>query len=127
MDYAIGDAIRSKIEEKGMTFVAFADRFGITSRNLQYFFKRNDITLQQITRASEILEYDFVKEYLNALKKEGKGEWIVEEEPENYQLQQKGITTSISLVANPDNYYKNFPDLLRTLIGEASRLGFTIT
>ncbi|KAA8483730.1 hypothetical protein BDE36_1808 [Arcticibacter tournemirensis] len=126
MDYVIGDAIRRKIEEKGMTFVAFADKFGITDRNLQYFFKRNDISLQQITRASEILDYDFVKEYLAALKEDGKGRWIAEEPAPEYASKQKGITTSFTIVGNQDDYYKNFPDLLRTLISEASKLGFSI-
>lgn len=127
MNYAIGDAIRKKIEEKGMTFVAFAEKFGITDRNLQYFFKRDDISLQQITRASQVLEYDFVKEYLDALKKEGKGGWIFEEDKPEYGKIQSGISTSITIVSNPDNYYKNFPDLLKAFIAEASKLGFSIS
>ena len=123
----IGDSIRKKIEEKGMTFVAFSDKFGITDRNLQYVFKRNDLSMQQITRASEILNYDFVREYLDALMKEGKGNWITQEPQVKYGKLGPGISTSLTIVAHADNYYKNFPDFLRIVLSEAAKLGFKIT
>ncbi len=126
MDYEIGSAIRKKIEEKGMTFVAFSEKFGISDRNLQHFFKKSDISLQQITRASEILDYDFVSEYLKALKKIGKGKWVAEEPPIDYTRNQVGISASLTIVATPDNYYKNFTELLKSMIIEANRLGFSI-
>lgn len=126
MNYKIGDAIRKKIEEKGMTFVSFADKFGISDRNLQYVFKRDDISMQQITRASQILDYDFVNEYLEALKSAGKGHWIAKEPEVDYGLKPAGISTSLTIVGNADNYYKNFPDLLKTLIEETKKHGFIL-
>lgn len=126
MNYVIGEAIRKKIQEKGMTFVSFADRFGITDRNLQHFFKKSDISLQQITRASQILDHDFVTEYFNELKKEGKVQLFVEESQAEYQKAVEGITTSLTLIGQPSDYYNNFSDLLKLIMMEAKKRGFSL-
>ena len=125
MDYVIGDAIRKKIEEKGMTFVAFSDKFGITDRNLQYLFKKSDLTLQQVVRASEILEYDFLTDYLKNKKpryKTNNISPIVEEDREHYK--QNRITTSLQVAGDINTYANNFPDFLKSISTEAEKFGF---
>lgn len=126
MNYVIGEAIRKKIQEKGMTFVSFADRFGITDRNLQHFFKKSDISLQQITRASQILDYDFVKEYFLELKKDGKQLLTLEEPAQEYQTKEEHISTCLTIVGSPVNFYSNFSELLKLIISEAKKKGFTL-
>lgn len=126
MNYAFGEAIRKKIEEKGMTFVAFADRFGVTDRNLQYLFKKKDLSIQQIVRASQILEYDFMSDYLRSLQDDGKLNFKAEEPVQEYAKESKGFTMSFSLSGPQENYYKYFPDLLKIIVTEAKKKGFSI-
>lgn len=127
MDYVIGDAIRKKIEEKGMTFVAFSDKFGVTDRNLQYLFKKSDLTLQQVVRASEILEYDFMTEYLKNKKPKYKSSSIspvLEEERMTYKSEK--ITMSLQLAGDITNYTTNFPDFIKSISREAEKFGFQV-
>nr|WP_199082920.1 hypothetical protein [Pedobacter sp. ASV19] len=127
MDYIIGDAIRKKIEEKGMTFVSFADKFGITDRNLQYLFKKSDLTLQQVVRASEILSFDFVTEYLKNKKSKFDFQNIEHSErPPKTKVKSENVTMSINLSAEITTYAKNFPEFLKNLSMEASKFGFTL-
>jgi hypothetical protein len=127
MDYVIGDAIRKKIEEKGMTFVAFSDKFGVTDRNLQYLFKKSDLTLQQVVRASEILEYDFMTEYLRNKKPKYKSHQsnpVVEEERTTYKSEK--ITMSLQVAGDISNYSTNFPDFIKSISREAEKFGFQV-
>jgi transcriptional regulator with XRE-family HTH domain len=64
MDYLLGEEMRKIILLKGMTFKTFADRLGISDRNLQNFIKRNDFLTEQLKRASKILEHKFIDYYL---------------------------------------------------------------
>lgn len=126
MNYIIGDSIRKKIQEKGITFVAFAEKFGVTDRNLQHVFKKNDLSLQQITRASEILEYDFVSEYFNELKRDGKAKFILTEGEAQTPMQDNSITTSLSIAGSVENYYKKFPLLIEFISEKSKELGFRL-
>ncbi len=128
MIYEIGARIRKKIEEKGINLVFFANEFGMTPRNLQHFFKKTDITLQQAALASKILNYDFLSEYLEHLKDVGKADgWALEEPGVKYKKVKRQVTTTINISADIDVYYENFADLLKEINKTAKALGFDLT
>lgn len=124
MDYVIGEKIRSVILQKGITFRSFADRFGMTDRNLQNFFKRNDISIDQLKRASEILEYNFINDYLANTKG---GEKLLNIDSGN-DAKPKDFTTmifSLTICGLPSHFEK-FPELLSVTKKTAERLGFKL-
>ena len=126
MIYVIGEAIRNKILEKGMTFVAFADKFGLSDRNLQYVFKKEDLPISQILRASELLEYDFLTDYVKAKKPKYLGKNILSENDEKSSVgKQKKISINLT-ISGGINSYDNFPKFLKIIKEEANGLGFEI-
>ncbi|WP_285055190.1 hypothetical protein [Pedobacter ginsengisoli] len=127
MDYVIGDAIRKKVEEKGMTFVSFADKFGITDRNLQYVFKKSDLSIQQVVRASEILEYDFLTEYLMHKKSKFRFQnFIPQQNDRDSRGKSERITMTFNISGAIETYSEKFPELLKNVSMEAKKLGFEI-
>ena len=129
MNYVIGDAIRKKIEEKGITFVSFAEKFGLTDRNLQYVFKKADLPISQIIRASEILDYDFLNDYTAHRKPKYKPAHNVSNSVEDgqgeYNSNNKKISINLTLTAEV-NSYDEFPSLLKKIREDAFEFGFQI-
>jgi predicted transcriptional regulator len=70
MDYLLGEEMRKIIQSRGMTFKTFADRLGMTDRNLQNVFKWNDFSTEQLKRASKILEHKFIDYLANPTRGE---------------------------------------------------------
>ncbi len=130
MDFVIGKEIRKKIEEKGITFVAFADKFGVTDRNLQYLFSKADLPISQIIRASEILDYDFVNDYLKAKKPKYLKEISnnnSKEPVENYIIKNNLIKMNFSIgIAGSMQSFEKFPELLQKTKIHAEELGFIL-
>jgi len=132
MNYVIGDAIRKKIVEKGMTFVSFADKFGVSDRNLQHVFKKNDLPITQIVRASEILEYDFLYDYVKSRNPKYKvHDSDIREDKgsvSNYNVIPDDFTTmTFSLkIAGTETHFDKFPELLHKTRKIAEELGFKL-
>lgn len=126
MEYVIGYAIRKKIEEKGITFVAFADKFGLTDRNLQYMFKKSDLPISQIIRASEILDYDFLSEYTNNRKPKYKRAPFFGQTDIEQRVDSKKISINLTLTAEEKSFLE-FAPLLKKIREEAASFGFQIS
>ena len=122
MDYHLGEEIRKVILQHGMTFKTFADRFGMTDRNLQNFFKRNDFSIDQLKRASEILEHNFINEYLSHVKGGDKLLNIsTESKPKDY------INLSFTVtISGLQSQFEKFPELLKSTRLKAESLGFKV-
>lgn len=127
MNYNLGEEIRKKIVEKGTTFKAFADKFGISDRNLQYVFKKADLPISQIIRASEILDYDFLADYLaNRKPKYNKVENIDSEmnEPKpTYTTKSNKISINLT-IAGDTLAIEKFPMMLKKLREDVKEFGF---
>lgn len=130
MDFVIGREIRKKIEDKGMTFVAFADKFGVTDRNLQYLFSKADLPISQIVRAGEILQYDFVSDYL---KSKNTKYQVTErlsrlDEPEDfYQRKSEGNMPKLTYeFAIPETAYGNIKAFQDDILKVAEKHGMII-
>lgn len=62
----IGNKIKEILLEKGITQTYFADKLGMSRRNLDRFFSKNDISINQLRKASEVLDYDFISEFMDS-------------------------------------------------------------
>lgn len=130
MDFVIGKEIRKKIEEKGITFVAFSDKFGVTDRNLQYLFSKADLPISQIVRASEILDYDFISDYLKAKKPKflkNENQSSLNEDGASHGLNKDLTKINFSMgLAGTSKSFEKFHELLQKTKAIAEDLGFKI-
>lgn len=55
----VGDIIRQKVEEKGITIVWLAKQMSCTRANIYKIFNRKSIDTDTLSRLSAVLEYDF--------------------------------------------------------------------
>jgi hypothetical protein len=62
----IGEAIKQKVKERGMSVVDFAAAINCERTNVYSLFKRTTMNMEQLQVISGVLEHDFVSEvYLN--------------------------------------------------------------
>jgi transcriptional regulator with XRE-family HTH domain len=59
----IGEMIKQKRKENGMTVTAFAKAIHRTRTDAYSIFKRESIDIELLTKISEVLNYDFVAKY----------------------------------------------------------------
>ena len=59
----IGDIIKKKVEEKGMTIMDFADALHCSRNNVYSIFSRKTIDFQLLLKIAEILGWDLLAEY----------------------------------------------------------------
>lgn len=127
MSFTIGEEIRKKIEERGITNVSFAEKMGIGERNLYHFFKKNDIPLDQLVEAGYILDFDFIKHYLqNSPKKEKVLPTYLNEPSVGYQKSEKGIheiSLTVNIFGELSKITQSFPELLAVIDKEARDRG----
>src|SRR5690606_2591383 len=64
MSFSIGEEIKRKVKERGLTNVAFAEKMAMEERNLYHFFKKKEMTIDQLVTASRVLNHDFVNLYI---------------------------------------------------------------
>ena len=59
----IGQEIKEKIKEQGMTVVGFSSRLSCTRANVYKIFEKKSIDTDLLLRISKILDYDFFQLY----------------------------------------------------------------
>ena len=59
----IGQLIRKRVEETGMSKSEFARRVNTTSQNIYGIFKRKSLDTELLTKISSVLKYDFFQHY----------------------------------------------------------------
>jgi hypothetical protein len=67
----IGQEIRKRVKERGMTITHFAKRVGSTPKTIHAAFKRPSIDTMLLKKCSKELEFDFFALYSQDLKIEG--------------------------------------------------------
>jgi transcriptional regulator with XRE-family HTH domain len=55
----IGEEMRIRVKERGMSVVTFAARIGRSPQNVHKLFKQQSIDTQLLRKASEALDYNF--------------------------------------------------------------------
>lgn len=64
MKKSIGEIIREKVKESGMTVVEFADRIGKDRTNVYDMYKRKSFDTMDLEKIGEVLDYDFFEHFL---------------------------------------------------------------
>ncbi len=123
MKFVIGEKIKEKVEERGVTQKAFASAIGMTARNLERFFERSDISINQLVKASEFLNFDFVSLYIENSPHGKNIPQIVKEDSVNYQIKSKDISVQISISGDIETISKNFSSLFNKIKSEAEQRG----
>jgi predicted transcriptional regulator len=62
-DGIMGQIIRPRLKERGMTVAEFSRRISCSSQNVYDIFKRDDINLKQALRIQHLLDFDFINKY----------------------------------------------------------------
>lgn len=127
MDFVIGEKIRQKVEERGVTQKAFANAIGMTSRNLERFFERKDISINQLVKASEFLNFDFVSLFLKN-HSAGRKLPIMVNEPsiDSNHKQIDIISIQLNIKGDVNNISKNLPELIKKVKKEAENVGLLL-
>lgn len=127
MSFTIGEEIKKKIEERGITNVAFAEKMGIGERNLYHFFKKNDIPLDQLIEAGYILDFDFIKLQLqNSPKRDKVLPNYLNEPSVEYKRTEKShheVSLTVNIFGELSKITQSFPELLAIIDKEARDRG----
>ncbi|MFD2741936.1 MULTISPECIES: helix-turn-helix transcriptional regulator [Sphingobacterium] len=123
MKFVIGEKIKEKVEERGVTQKAFASAIGMTPRNLERFFERSDISINQLVRASEFLNFDFVSLYIENSPHGKNIPQIVKENSVNYHNKLKDVSVQISISGDVETISKQLSSLLIKIQSEAEQRG----
>lgn len=59
----IGNRIRQRLDETGMSYNEFADRLCCQRNSLYYIFNQKSMDVEKLARISSILNYDFLRLY----------------------------------------------------------------
>lgn len=127
MGFTIGEEIRKKIEERGITNVSFAEKMGIGERNLYHFFKKTEIPLDQLIDASNVLDFDFIELYLkNSVKKLKSPTSYFEESAVEYKktaAKKHEISLTVNIFGELSQITHAFPEFLQVIEKEARERG----
>ncbi|MXV14574.1 helix-turn-helix domain-containing protein [Hufsiella ginkgonis] len=122
MQIHVGERIYQVFKEKGWTIDFFAKRVHMTKRNAQYLFKRDDISIDQLTKISKAMDYDFVQLFLLDDKQKS----LAEDPSSVYTRPRKELmTVSLSLTFDQDQSGK-LPEMLKRVRMAAEQLGFQL-
>lgn len=128
MEFTIGQRIKEILTEKGVTQTSFADKIGMSRRNLERFFERKDISIKQLIDASKILDHDFVSEYLKESGTLYGSDSSLNEKVQYVDINQSknDITVQLTIKGNVTLISKYFPEMLSKIKREADTYGLTI-
>lgn len=128
MEFTIGQRIKEILTEKGVTQTSFADKIGMSRRNLERFFERKDISIKQLIDASKILDHDFVSEYLKESGTRYGSDSSLNEKVQYVDINQakNDITVQLTIKGNVTLISKYFPEMLSKIKREADTYGLTI-
>lgn len=133
MNFSIGEEIKKRVKESGMTNVAFAEKMNMDERNLYHFFKKKDVSLDQLVDASYVLGFDFIKFYLEHSPKKDKllpGMTGICAEPDaDYPKRKKikhEISFSVTVAGELETIQHEFPDFLSVMKKEADSRGLVL-
>lgn len=122
MNFSIGEEIKKKVKERGMTNVAFAEKMAMEERNLYHFFKKKDINFGQLLDASRILDFDFVNLYIKNRQAKSDIKADLRENPLN-DLTSKDVSFNIMVRGSLEKLTSQLPDFLNAVNKEAENRG----
>lgn len=133
MSFVIGAEIKKRLKAKGLKNKSFADMMHMEERNLYHFFKREQMEVDLLLRAGQILDYDFLTLYIkNSKYKDYLGHTNLEQpntvnEPViEYEKKQNQISFSINICGPFDTVTKEMSNFLQSIKDEAEKRGLKI-
>lgn len=123
MNFSIGEEIKKRVKERGMTNVAFAEKMAMEERSLYHFFKKKEMTLDQLLEASKVLDYDFINLYIqkrhpnSGFKVDSPEEFVPHKPPE------EAVKINFSIGGNVENISKHLPSLIEIIHRELEKRG----
>lgn len=60
MEFKLGDFVRKKVQEKGLSYKSVSDKIGMTPRGLDKMLNGNDMKMSQVIKLSDAVGFDFV-------------------------------------------------------------------
>lgn len=93
----IGEIIKMKVEEKGLTISDFAELICCSRSNVYNLFKSSSIDLHKLLKISEVLEYDFYNEVINVSSQNNQIQYNIKIEVTNKNVEIKEILKTNSL------------------------------
>ena len=111
MNTHIGNVIKSEYEKSGMKLNVFAERIGMTYRNVYRVFERTDINTDLLVKIGAVLNYDFFSHYTKTNLNTVQEPKTVYEKKRN----KKGFDISLNISFNDDEKRN---ELLKLLFGD---------
>lgn len=133
MEFMIGNEIKKIVKERGLTNVAFADKMDMEERNLYHFFKKKQLGLDQLLKASEVLDYDFVSLYIKNSRYSSyltklNSENILMENTEEYlkSAPDPKISFTVNILGRFDKITQELPEIMKILKSETEARGLQL-
>lgn len=126
----IGNEIKKIVRKRGLTNIAFAEMMNMEERNLYHFYKKEQIDIDQLLKASQVLDFDFISLYIKN-SEFGKNYQadspikLAKESQEKYirQTDDPKISFTVNILGSFDKITKELPDILKVLKDETESRG----
>lgn len=133
MDFVIGNEIKKVVNKKGLKNKTFASLMNMEERNLYHFFKREQIDIDLLLKASEVLDVDFVSLYIenskfkNHLKRyeSAKGSELVNDLEYGYEKENQ-ISFSICVKGSFEKVSSEMSNILQLVKKEVEDRGLSL-
>lgn len=129
----IGDEIKKMVRKRGLKNKAFADLMNMEERNLYHFFKREQMEVDLLLQAGEILDFDFLSLYIrnskfkNYLENNSKQNSFSDRSSTKNQPQlENQISFSINVKGSIDTASLSMSNFLQSVKLEAEKFGFKL-
>lgn len=129
----IGNEIKKVVKQRGLTNVAFAEKMDMEERNLYHFFKKKHLDLEQLLKASEVLDFDFValyiknSKYSSYLSKRSDQNLLRDSETNYIKLDMEPkVSFTVNILGGFDTLKKEMPELLQIIKNETESRGLQL-
>ena len=126
MTYPFFERIRSLLDEQNETIEWLTNQLEKSPRWLYNNKILTAISLEEILKISEILKFDFLKDYNEWLAENNKNPISIVSEPPPVYKKEKGLTVELKISGSYSNIGMHFADMLEAIKKQADKYGFTI-
>lgn len=126
MEFMIGNEIKKLVKKRGLTNKAFAEKMDMEERNLYHFFKKKQIDLDQLLKATQVLDYDFVSLYIKNSKFSGYLNKTVTSENNLTSPPQPKVSFTVNILGGFEKITEELPEIMKILKSETEARGLQL-
>jgi transcriptional regulator with XRE-family HTH domain len=118
----IGEIIRQRFEESGLSKTAFAKKINKSSQNVYTIFKRKSIDTFLLQQIGEALQHDFFQYFYDSpyiLQDKEEPYYSIPDRIQHYETRLKKCFEEKSTLLKENNYLNEIVVLLRASLGKA--------